>query len=284
MGQVDSVPVVSQIASAVDAAKGRNDRARERQENFSKQCIGISQMRSAVSNCSSFIPSSWLFCLPRCQVEATYDVKAARRTQKEFLKGVERTAKAGTYGPAGKALAKQATKNRPAACLIVDASGNDYWLNKAWKIGSGFGGFDIIIKETESFEDAIRKLKRELGSRSIRELQFWCHGNDGIVCCGENDLDAHNVDVFSALSGHFVSDGRIWFRCCSTAKTAVGEGFMHEVARQSGARFVAAHNQKIGPIQNGLRLWDAEEQCWRGPKDTDMEPARRLEQVFSFLQ
>lgn len=48
---------------------GDLDGARKTQEKFSKQCPGVSQARSLV--------------------ESTYDEDAARRTQREFLEGVE---------------------------------------------------------------------------------------------------------------------------------------------------------------------------------------------------
>ncbi|KNC84704.1 hypothetical protein SARC_03079 [Sphaeroforma arctica JP610] len=48
MGNVDSVPIVSQAKSAVQACHGDMDGATRTQENFSKQCVIISQVRSAI--------------------------------------------------------------------------------------------------------------------------------------------------------------------------------------------------------------------------------------------
>jgi Interferon-induced 6-16 family len=48
MGNVDSLPVVSQVKSAMQACQGDMQGALETQERFSKQCPVVSQVRSAV--------------------------------------------------------------------------------------------------------------------------------------------------------------------------------------------------------------------------------------------
>lgn len=74
MGNINAVPVVSQVKSAVQAIGGDSEGARKTQEEFSKQCPVVSQARSAV--------------------EATYDTEAARRTQLEFVDNLEGVADA----------------------------------------------------------------------------------------------------------------------------------------------------------------------------------------------
>lgn len=63
---MDSIPVLSQVKSAVQAMRGDMAEATQTQENFSQRCIVISQLRSAV--------------------EASMgDLKAAENTQREFI-------------------------------------------------------------------------------------------------------------------------------------------------------------------------------------------------------
>ena len=74
MGNVNAVPVVSQVKSAIQASCGDMEGALQTQEDFSKQCVVVSQVRSAV--------------------EATFDPEAACRTQLEFLDNLENVADA----------------------------------------------------------------------------------------------------------------------------------------------------------------------------------------------
>jgi len=68
MGNADSVPVVSQTKSLVQAISGDTDGARRTQNNFSRQCPVVSQTRSLV--------------------EVTMgDANAAAETQKQFVQG-----------------------------------------------------------------------------------------------------------------------------------------------------------------------------------------------------
>ena len=67
MGNADSIPVVSQTKSLVQAMGGDTEGARRMQENFSRQCPGVSQARSAVEL-------------------STGNANAAIETQKEFWK------------------------------------------------------------------------------------------------------------------------------------------------------------------------------------------------------
>lgn len=69
MGNNNAIPVVSRIKSAVQAMSGDFDGASDTEEQLSKQCPVISQLRSAL--------------------EATYDLDAANRTQHKFLGNVE---------------------------------------------------------------------------------------------------------------------------------------------------------------------------------------------------
>ena len=68
MGNVNTVPVISQIKSAVEACHGDMDSALRTQEEFSRKCIVVSQLRSAVE-------------------AGLGDCKAALETQKQFLEG-----------------------------------------------------------------------------------------------------------------------------------------------------------------------------------------------------
>lgn len=72
MGNVNSVPILSQCKSAIEAMSGDLEAASKTQEEFSKKCIVISQLRSAV--------------------EASMgDMNAALETQKEFASGIDGT-------------------------------------------------------------------------------------------------------------------------------------------------------------------------------------------------
>ena len=68
MGNADSVPVVSQTKSLVQAISGDTEGARRTQENFSRQCPIVSQTRSLVE-------------------VSMGDPDAAAETQKQFVKG-----------------------------------------------------------------------------------------------------------------------------------------------------------------------------------------------------
>lgn len=48
MGNINTVPVISQIKSAVEACGGDLEAASRTQEEFSRKCIVVSQIRSAV--------------------------------------------------------------------------------------------------------------------------------------------------------------------------------------------------------------------------------------------
>ena len=69
MGAVDSVPVVSQAKSAVQAIAGDTDGAEATQMNFLDTCPVVSQGKSFVHWCDG-------------------DNEAARKTQLKFVKGV----------------------------------------------------------------------------------------------------------------------------------------------------------------------------------------------------
>ena len=69
MGNVDSVPVVSQTKSLVQAISGDTEGARQTQENFSRQCPVVSQTRSLVE-------------------VSMGDTDAAAETQKQFVQGM----------------------------------------------------------------------------------------------------------------------------------------------------------------------------------------------------
>mmetsp|Transcript_44051 Transcript_44051/g.121934 ORF Transcript_44051/g.121934 Transcript_44051/m.121934 type:complete len:318 (+) Transcript_44051:68-1021(+) len=66
MGNVDGVPVASQVKSLVQVSRGDADGARETQLNFTERCIGAAQVRSFVE-------------------VARGDVESAAETQKRFL-------------------------------------------------------------------------------------------------------------------------------------------------------------------------------------------------------
>lgn len=69
MNTFDGIPILSQIKSAIQAAAGDLKGASITQDNFSKKCIVVSQLRSAVE--------SGIF----------QDHQAATNTQLEFING-----------------------------------------------------------------------------------------------------------------------------------------------------------------------------------------------------
>jgi len=71
MGNVDSVPVASQVKSAVCAARGESEAAWEIQRKFSQQCVGVAQVRAFVE-------------------VSRGDIEAAAETQRQFLETTRR--------------------------------------------------------------------------------------------------------------------------------------------------------------------------------------------------
>ena len=70
MGNINTIPVVSQIKSAVEACGGDLEAARRTQEEFSRKCIVVSQIRSAVE-------------------AGLGDFDAALETQLQFASGID---------------------------------------------------------------------------------------------------------------------------------------------------------------------------------------------------
>ena len=71
MGNVDSVPVVSQTKSFIQAIGGDTEGARRTQKNFSNNCPVVSQTKSFIQVCAG-------------------DIDGARETQNKFLKDIEK--------------------------------------------------------------------------------------------------------------------------------------------------------------------------------------------------
>lgn len=71
MGNVDGVPVASQVKSLVQASRGDVDGAFETQERFSERCIGVAQIRSVAQ-------------------AATGDLEGAALTQQRFFDNTQR--------------------------------------------------------------------------------------------------------------------------------------------------------------------------------------------------
>lgn len=101
MGNINTIPIVSQIKSAVQAFKGNKEGAKDTQIDFSRKCIIVSQFRSlAEVSCGRFddaletqtIFGSQIDAVPvlsqiKSAVQAGYgDKQAARETQKIFCR------------------------------------------------------------------------------------------------------------------------------------------------------------------------------------------------------
>jgi hypothetical protein len=71
MGNVDGVPVASQVKSAVQAARGEREAAWRTQQRFTEQCVGAAQIRSLVEISRG-------------------DAEAAAQTQRRFLETARR--------------------------------------------------------------------------------------------------------------------------------------------------------------------------------------------------
>jgi hypothetical protein len=101
MGNINTVPVISQIKSAVEACSGDLEAALETQEEFSRKCIVVSQIRSAVEaglgDCEAAFETQVLFASEidafpvlsqiKSAVQAWCgDMEAAKETQEIFSK------------------------------------------------------------------------------------------------------------------------------------------------------------------------------------------------------
>ena len=101
MGNVNTVPVISQIKSAVEACGGDHEAALRTQEEFSRKCIVVSQIRSAVEaglgNSEAALETQLIFAsgidaVPvlsqiKSAVQAGCgDMEAATKTQEVFSK------------------------------------------------------------------------------------------------------------------------------------------------------------------------------------------------------
>lgn len=124
----------------------------------------------------------------------------------------------------------------------------------------------------------LHRLSAALGDRKIRELQFWCHGNQGNIYCGGMPVRA---DDFAPLRGRVADGGRIWLRSCTTADGAAGRAFVERVARAAGARFAAAHEVVIHVTHDRMVLYDVAAASWAGPVRTALcDPQARVHHFF----
>ena len=152
-------------------------------------------------------------------------------------------------------------------------------LTHSWMAGArvyGALGRLHAWRGVSSWEDALAWLAE--GDEPLDEIQFWGHGNWGLV-----RIDGQRLDVAALVSGHplhaglervrerMSPGGQWWFRTCDTLGSARG----HDFARRWTdffARPVAGHTHVIGPWQSGLhRLqpgasphWDAMEGVAQG--------------------
>jgi len=84
----------------------------------------------------------------------------------------------------------------------------------------------------------------------ISWLQYWGHGTDGGVACGDEFLKPTDLAL---LKGKFKKDAYVWFRSCSTFNGPYGRDFARSVRKHMGVK-VAGHTRVIGLTQPGLQV------------------------------
>ena len=122
-----------------------------------------------------------------------------------------------------------------------------------------------------SWEEALAWLVR--GQTPLDEIQFWGHGNWGLVRIDHRPLDAsalargHRLrPALEAVRERLAPGAQWWFRTCDTLGSVRGHDFARRWTDFFGVP-VAGHTHIIGPWQSGLhRLvpgkvphWDAAE-------------------------
>lgn len=84
----------------------------------------------------------------------------------------------------------------------------------------------------------------------ITWLQYWGHGSDGAVYCGDKALKPTDLAL---LKGKLRPEAYIWFRSCFTFKSTWGRDFARSVRKHTGVK-VAGHTKLIGLTQPGLQV------------------------------
>lgn len=105
---------------------------------------------------------------------------------------------------------------------------------------------DAVFAANNWFDAVSWALKHE----SITWIQYWGHGSDGAVYCGDKALKPTDLAL---LKGKFKPDAYIWFRSCFTFKSTWGRDFARSVRKHTGVK-VAGHTQLIGLTQPGLQV------------------------------
>jgi hypothetical protein len=136
-------------------------------------------------------------------------------------------------------------------------------LSTAWRAGSvlyrKLDRLDAAFGAT-SWDEALAWLGSYEPTRSIREVQFWGHGQWGRVCIARDVFDAsalapgHRLAPrVAALRERLVPGGEalVWLRTCEAFGAAAGHDFATRLADGLGAR-VAGHTFIIGALQSGL--------------------------------
>lgn len=134
-------------------------------------------------------------------------------------------------------------------------------LTHSWIAGAYlYGGLKRLDAwfGASSWEEALSFLATCGGSRKIREIQFWGHGNWGNA---KIDGEKLSIESLAASHAHAPLLGRVrdrldddalwWFRTCETFGTETGHRFAEAFADYTNAR-VAGHTYVIWCLQSGL--------------------------------
>ena len=166
---------------------------------------------------------------------------------------------------------------RPLRLMVYDRTcwgGRPPGLTGSWMLGGwlyrALRRLDVFFGAA-SWEEALGWLSTVKPGRRIGEVQYWGHGNWGLVRCGQERLDvralqpAHPLyEGLARVRDRLVPDGQAlwWFRTCETFGTKAGHDFARAFTRFMNAR-AAGHTYVIGPWQSGLHLLEpGEEPHW----------------------
>lgn len=145
------------------------------------------------------------------------------------------------------------------------------WLGQAWRAGArlyGWQGRLDAVYPAATWPDALAWLAAR--PEPIDELQYWGHGNWGVVRLGDTALDedalvpghAYHPGI-EALRERLAPGALVWLRTCETFGARRGQAFAMRLADTLGAR-VAGHTHVIGFHQSGLHgLLPGARPAWR---------------------
>jgi len=145
MGNVDGVPVASQVKSLVQAARGNTDDAWATQHRFSERCVGAAQLRSAVEAIRG-------------------DVDAAAETQRKFLENSRRL-----LGTSEVADAVPVVSQLKSVSLLLSGSEADAhaaaetqrnFLRRCPFVSQAYSAFDLVVKGPEEAMESQREFIR----------------------------------------------------------------------------------------------------------------------------